>query len=148
MSGPTSHIAPYAEALADAIEATVPGWVERCVAERSGSTDLAEAGRAAGETAAAETIPAVRRLLATDIDDQWTNPLALIRAAVVHPTRVLNEAGVPPIPRDEFAERAFPEDVYGLIPASFADVDPRLHEPGLAWGAAKAHAHLTRRRGD
>jgi hypothetical protein len=36
--------------------------------------------------------------------------------------------------------------VYDLTPASFADVDPALHEPGLVWGAAKAHVHLARRR--
>ena len=45
-------------------------------------------------------------------------------------------------------ERAFPDDVYDLAPASFADVDPALHEPGLVWGAAKAHVHLARRRRD
>jgi hypothetical protein len=42
--------------------------------------------------------------------------------------------------------RSFPDDVYDLTPASFADVDPALHEPGLVWGAAKAHVHLARRR--
>jgi hypothetical protein len=59
---------------------------------------------------------------------------------------VLRAAGVPPIVRDEFDERAFPDDVYGLIPAAFADIDASLYEPGLVWGAAKAHAHLVRRR--
>jgi hypothetical protein len=59
---------------------------------------------------------------------------------------VLRAAGVPPVRRDEFAEHAFPDDVYDLAPASFADVDPSLHEPGLVWGAAKAHVHLSRRR--
>ena len=38
------------------------------------------------------------------------------------------------------------DDVYGLAPASFADVDQSLYEPGLEWGAAKAHAHLTRHK--
>ncbi len=143
-----SGITPYAAALADAIEAAVPGWVERCVAAHSGAVPpSAEAGRAAGEAAVADIAPEVRRLLATDIDDQWTNPLELIRAAVVHPTRVLQDAGVPPVPRDEFAERMFPDDIYDLSPATFADVDPTLVDPGLAWGAAKAHVHLTRRKG-
>ena len=50
--------------------------------------------------------------------------------------------------RDEFAERTFPDDVYDLSPASFADVDPALHEPGLMWGAAKAHVILHRRRSE
>ncbi|MEO7555966.1 MAG: hypothetical protein ABIV94_05100, partial [Acidimicrobiales bacterium] len=70
----------------------------------------------------------------------------LLRRAVRYPTAVLAAAGVPPVVRDAFAERAFPDDDYGLTPATFADVDPALHEPGLAWGAAKAHVHLSRRR--
>ena len=62
--------------------------------------------------------------------------------------QVLADAGVPPIVRDEFEERAFPDDVYGLAPASFADLDPALREPGLVWGAAKAHVVLARRRAE
>ena len=62
-----------------------------------------------------------------------------------HATDVLASAGARPVARDEFSARHFPDDVYDLTPASFADVDPALHEPGLVWGAAKAHVHLTRR---
>ena len=40
----------------------------------------------------------------------------------------------------------FPDDVYDLAPATFDDVSPDLHDPGLRWGAAKAHVHLKRRR--
>ncbi len=40
----------------------------------------------------------------------------------------------------------FPDDDYDLTPASFGDLDPALHEPGLVWGAAKAHVFLARRR--
>ena len=47
--------------------------------------------------------------------------------------------------RDEFQVRAFPDDVYDLTPATFADVDPALGDPGLEWGA-QAHVHLARRR--
>jgi putative CocE/NonD family hydrolase len=43
---------------------------------------------------------------------------------------------------------SFPDDAYDLGPASFADIDPSLHEPGLMWGAAKAHVHLARRRAE
>ncbi len=51
-----------------------------------------------------------------------------------------------PLARDAFARRQDPDDVYDLMPASFADIDPALAEPGLVWGAAKAHVHLARRR--
>ena len=100
----------------------------------------------AGAAARAEGVPRVRALLATDVDAQMGNPLAVLRALVHHPTAVLRAAGARPVPRDEFSVRSFPDDLYDLTPATFADVDPALHEPGLLWGAAKAHVHLARRR--
>jgi hypothetical protein len=36
--------------------------------------------------------------------------------------------------------------VFGLGPASWTDVDPELHEPGITWGAWKAMTVLRRRR--
>ena len=101
---------------------------------------------AAGLQAGAAAIPALRDLLGTDVDQQRTNPLSILRALVRYPTDVLRAAGARPVARDEFAQRNFPDDVYDLTPAAFADVDPALHEPGLLWGAAKAHVHLARRR--
>lgn len=146
-------LAGYAGALADGIEAHLAGWVERVVAERhrqwSGSAlpdPVREAARHAGARARAEVGPRVRALLARDVDDQPTAPLALLRAATAHPTAVLRAAGVPPVVRDEVAVRLHPDDDYDLGPASFGDVHPDLHEAGLTWGAAKAHVVLTRRR--
>jgi hypothetical protein len=142
----------YASALADQIDAALGPWVVRCVTTRAeawrGSVDpvIAAAATAAGRQAQAETGSAVRALLAADIDDQRTTPLALVRAAVRYPTEVLRHAGVPPVVRDPFDERAFPDDIYGLSPASFADIDPSLADPGLAWGAAKAFEHKRRHR--
>ena len=53
-------------------------------------------------------------------------------------TQVLGAAGVPVPRRDAFAEQAFPADRYDLGPAAtFDDIDPSLHDLGLAWGAAK-----------
>lgn len=147
-----AQLAHHATALADAIEAAVAPWVMRTVASvleqvgRPLADDVRHQAAEAGEQARSDVGSAVRRLLAEDIDDQRTTPLSLLRGAVRYPTEVLKGAGVPPRARDEFAERAFPEDVYDLVPASFADVDPGLQEPGLVWGAAKAHVHLRRRR--
>lgn len=144
----------HATALADAIEAALPGWVERCVRRlhlayhgTEPAPALLDAARVAGSTARAEVSPTIRRLLASDIDDQKTNPMSILRAAVRYPTEVLAAAGIPPVERDEFSARSFPDDDYALTPASFADIDPAVHEPGLIWGAAKAHVHLRRRRG-
>ncbi len=83
-------------------------------------------------------------LLKADIDDQRTTPLALLRTAVRYPTEVLRAAGVPPVERDPIQTRLLPDDLYDLSPASFADVDPALAEPGMVWGAAKALAHRRR----
>ncbi len=136
--------------LAEAVEAALPGWVERCVHRRltewSGSADpdvMARAGEA-GRRAAADVVPELRRLLAADVDEQWTNPLSIVRRAVRRPTDVLRSAGVPPVVREAYDERHFPDDDYGLTPRTFADVDPSLHDLGLLWGVAKARAHLAR----
>lgn len=157
---PTDHdvdeaaLARYAGALADGIVSTLGPWVERAVATvadrwRPGLAEqVREPAAAAGRRAAVEVGGRVRCLLATDVDEQRTGPLAALRDAVRYPTEVLVAAGVPPVRRDEFAERAFPHDVYDLAPASFADVHPDLHELGLVWGAAKAHVVLARRRAE
>jgi hypothetical protein len=70
----------------------------------------------------------------------------VIRKAVSFPTKVLRNNNVPEVIRDEFAIRNFPEDVYDLSPASFGDLNEELQELGIAWGAAKAHTHLERRK--
>ena len=96
---------------------------------------------------AVEVGAAVRALLALDIDEQRSTPLSLLREAVRYPTEVLRRAGVEPVgERDDVRVRLFPDDVYDLSPAAFADVDPRLTEPGLVWGAAKAYEHLRRHK--
>jgi hypothetical protein len=147
-------VAGYATALADGIEAALPGWVENRVAaimtawEGSVAPDVASAAAAAGREAAAAVGPAVRALLEADIDAQGTTPLAIVRrSAVRFPTEVLAAAGVPPVVRDEAAEELFPDDAYDLVPASFADLSPDLAELGLYWGAAKAFEHKRRHGG-
>ncbi|WP_229022880.1 hypothetical protein [Actinomarinicola tropica] len=150
-----ARLAAYADDLARGVRDALPAWTVRCVVERleawTGAPpgpDVVDAARAAGEQARAEVGDAVSQVLAADIDEQRVPPLALLRGAVRYPTEVLRAEGVPPVVRDEFAERAFPDDVYDLAPANFADLDPALHEPGMLWGAAKAHVHLQRRRAD
>ena len=107
---------------------------------------VADAAAAAGRQAHDEAGSAVRALLEADIDDQHNTPLTLLRQAVRYPTQVLRDAGVPPVARDGFAERAFPDDDYDLSPASLADVDPALADLGITWGAAKAFEHKRRHR--
>ena len=150
--GDAEALAAYATALADGVDRAIPAWVDRAVrsvlaAQGIPVTGDVEAGIAdAAAGARADGSPRVRALLEADIDAQRGTPLAVLRYLVPYPTAVLRSAGARPVARDEFAARNFPDDVYDLTPASFADVDPGLHEPGLVWGAAKAHVHLARRR--
>ena len=137
--------------LADGIIAALPGWVERCVASACESAGVAgsrlgAAAHAAGQQCVAEIGPELRALLAADVDAQQTTPLSILRAAVRFPTRVLADASVPEPERDDFDASRFPDDPYGLTPASFADIDPALGPIGIAWGAAKAFEVLQRRR--
>ena len=140
-----ARLAELAEGLADGIVAALPDWVARCVAARSVGVTVDDAVvAAAGRRAAADVGPRVRRLLAADIDEQRTGPLALVRHAVAYPASVLSAAGVAPVERDADAVRLFPDDAYDLSPASFAELHPDLRGPGLEWGAAKAHVHRRR----
>jgi hypothetical protein len=141
----------HAAALAQAIEDVLPGWVERSVASVLAAAGMEDdrvqlqAGLM-GTRAVEEVGVAVRHLLSLDIDEQRSTPLTLLRGAVRYPTELLLRAGVPPVPRDDVKVRLFPDDVYDLSPASFGDVDPRLTEPGLVWGASKAFEHLRRHK--
>jgi hypothetical protein len=151
---PERALARYAAELARGVEDHLSAWVVRSVDARmlewSGHVppEVRAAAEAAGERARAEVAPQVAEVLGRDIDDQPTPPLSILRRAVSYPTEVLASADVPHVVRDEVDERIFPGDVYALAPASFADVHPSLHEPGLAWGAAKAFVHLSRRRAE
>jgi hypothetical protein len=143
----------HAQALLDAVEAAVPGWVARCVERRLldyrgvADEEVMAAAVVVGRQAQAAVASDLRALLEADIDAQATTPLSLLRRAVRYPTEVLRSAGVPPVQRDAFAESTFPDDDYDLAPASLGDVDPDLVDVGLAWGAAKAMAHRRRHGG-
>ncbi|MEX0768158.1 MAG: hypothetical protein WD029_06780 [Microthrixaceae bacterium] len=144
--------AEYSAALAQAIDQVLVDWVVNSVITRATAASVAltsvqlEQALTAGERCRAEVSPQIAELLATDLDAQQTTPLALLRRSTSYATLVLQAAAVPQVARDEFEEHAFPEDIYGLAPASFSHVDERLSDPGLMWGAAKAHVHLLRRR--
>ena len=140
-----------ARQLADAVEDSLARWVVAAVesvyrawANGPLPPDVAAAATNAGALARAAVGQRVRNLLEADIDQQRTTPLSLLRTAVAYPTAVLRDAGVPGVRRDGVAEEMFPDDPYGLTPASFADVDPSLQELGLRWGAAKAWTHKQR----
>ena len=151
---PEACLAELADVLVDGLVAALPGWVEKCVSrvadawsgDPAGDTVEVPAERLAdaGRRAADEVGERLRALLAADVDEQWTGPLAVLRDTVRFPTDLLRTAGVPPVDRDGDAARMFPDDLYDLTPSSFADIHPDLQGPGLAWGAAKAFVHRRR----
>jgi len=149
---PDDTLAELGAELAARVSAAVPGWVVRCVEERlppstPGRAAVLARAAAAGELARQEVAETLGALLVADVDAQRSTPLAVIRAAVSYPTEVLRHAGVAPVPRDPFVSDRFPDDPYGLTPASLPALDPDLAEPAIAWGAAKAMAHRRRHGG-
>lgn len=149
-----AQLVRHSAALAEAVDRTIAGWVIRSVITRmeqwQGTVPAAVVALAetAGERARNTVGADVADLLALDIDQQTTAPLAMLRGAVVYPTQVLEAAGVPHVERDAVEAAMFPDDVYALGPATYADIDPSLHDLGMEWGAAKAFVHLARRRAE
>lgn len=138
--------------LLDVLDSVVPSWLRRCVerAVTAAGRDVADLEPALAEMVDREApliVAQLDELLHTDVDQQRSNPLAVLRAATAVPTALLVAHCVPARVRDRFAIESFPDDIYGLNPATWSDIDERLAEPGLVWGAWKAMIVLRRRRG-
>ena len=143
-------------AIVGGIERQVPGWVQTQVERLLDAWGRAPAEirvRAeaqsveAGTAATRRIVDQLRALFAVDPTRQQATPLEIVRTVYREPTAVLAAAGVPPIVRDEFDERAWPDDVYGLVPRTLGDLgDPELAPLHLAWGMAKATVVRARRR--
>ena len=123
------------------------GLVERVVSSQglAGSVDVERLERTIS-SARSDLLAALDRLLELDAWEQPRNPLDLVRRATVALTTELTALGARPVPRDEFKERSFPDDVFDLAPATWSDVHPDLHEVGLEWGAWKAAAIISHRK--
>jgi hypothetical protein len=149
------RLAEAGAAIVVGVEAQVPRWapaqVDRLLdawgrttpeARARAEADAIDAGNAAARRIVAE----LRELFDTDPERQRVTPLEIVRTAYREPTQVLAAAGVPPVVRDEFDERAWPDDVYGLVLQSLGDLgDPELAPLHLAWGMAKATLIRARR---
>ena len=95
----------------------------------------------------AELGPELRRLLASDVDRQWANPLDLVRRAVSHTRpRCWPPPGCPPWCGTSTTRAHFPDDVYGLTPRTFADLDPSLREVRPGVGGGQGPASMVRHR--
>lgn len=148
-------LAETSAAIVAALGRAIPEWAARQAARvlaawgrHDGPTCeriVAEATEA-GEAAARRVVGELRALLALDPERQRATPLQVIRTVYREPADVLRRAGVPPVDRDDFARRAWPDDDYGLVPDTMADLgDERLASLHLAWGVAKATVVRARR---
>jgi hypothetical protein len=150
-------MAEGAQRLLAGVHAGGGGWVEGAVArvvdawgalDEPARAEVAAAATAAGLRASARVEAELRSLFALDPAVQRATPLEVIRSLRREATEVLQTAGVPEVVRDPFETRAFPDDVYGLVLHTPADLgDDDLGGALLAWGLGKAKV-LRARAGD
>lgn len=114
------------------------------IASNEGRAAVLAAARRAGEQAAARVTRELTDLFARDPSEQRTTPLEVVRSLRYEATAVLASAGVPPIERDPFDTRSFPDDVYGIVPRAITELGfddttrDALGTALLAWGTGKA----------
>ena len=152
----SSQFSSPAEQLLTVLSEVVEPWLQRMLILTAARHSRCEADQlpsefrreidAEAQRQAAAVLPQINALLSADVDAQRHNPLALLRSAAIAAGEVLTRHGVEPVIRDDFEVTAFPLDHYRLVPASWIDVDPRLQDPGITWGAWKAAQVLQRRR--
>ncbi len=151
---PPGDIAALAREFHAAVVGSTPSWVRRGVVAVAGAQQLPlpenfeDLIEDAGARAARYVEAHLGELLEADIDRQQTTPLAVIRDAVRFPVEVLHQLGATQVHRLDMERWAFPNDPFGLTPASLADLDETVHHAGLVWGATKAGLHLQRRRAE
>ena len=81
----------------------------------------------------------LRAFFALDVAQQRTTPLAIVRTLRTEATEVLARAGVPAVERDPYEVRAFPDDIYGIVPHALTELgDDDLGPTLLVWGLGKS----------
>lgn len=143
-------MAEASQRIVAGVDAHAAGWVVRQVTRildawgrldgpaRARTLDRA---REAGEAARVRVVRELEALFAQAPADQRATPLEIVRTLRREPTEVLAAAGLPPVVRDAYDERAFPDDMYGIVPMAIAELgDEELGGALLAWGLAKSRA--------
>lgn len=141
-------MADGAARLIDGIDRLGAAWVVRAVTgildawgrldadARATALDRAEVAAAAAATRVESELD---QLFALDPAGQPATPLEIIRSLQREATEVLRAAAVPEVVRDEFETRAFPDDVYGIVLKTPAELgDDELGGALLGWGLGKA----------
>lgn len=137
-----------ARRLLEVAERVTPVWARRLVGRVFASQTPAPAARIDDTVATVTAMvkQGLQELFSQDPEAQRSNPLTIFRQATTPITELAASLGVPPVRRDEFETRSFPDDLYGLCPATWADISEDLVEPGLEWGAWKAAVIIYRHR--
>lgn len=142
----SDRLEAVSEAIVDGVVEQLPTWVVRevgrIVEAWGGPADGWEsAALVAGDAVAARIGSELRALFALDPGAMARTPLEVVRTAVREPGAVLAALGIPPVARDEFARRSWPDDRYGLTPTTLGDLgDADLGALHLAWGLARVAA--------
>ena len=141
----------YSTRLLETSDEVVTKWVERliqrhCDEQKFSDPRVGELCISVIAQVSTEVHDNLVELLSRDVFEQRTTPLAIFRQATRPITELLSNLGCSPVSRDEFNERSFPEDVYGLSPATWIDIDEALVEPGIEWGAWKAATIMMRKK--
>lgn len=152
----TNHdeLSLYAKRLLDVVVSAVPVWIDdsvrKIVCRHLGvvNDDIAAEIVVAGKEAQDFVSQRLSILLTTDVDEQSSNPLQILRDSARFPTQILLNAGIPTPKRDHFDEQINPDDVFGLGPYTWRDLGEDVHDAGIEWGAWKAATVLSRRRAE
>jgi hypothetical protein len=134
--------------LLDGVHRLGAAWVVRAVTnlvdawgklDAPARAQAIESATVAGAHAATRVEKELRTLFALDPVAQRATPLEIIRSLRREASAVLAAAGVPEVVRDPFETRAFPDDVYGIVLKTPAELgDDELGGALLGWGMGKA----------
>lgn len=136
--------AGYGQALFQAVSEAVRPWLRILVDARV--TDVDAGLHIVLEQVAVDAEQAIRVLIDADVETPLSGPLERIRRAVEPLNVALAERDAPPPRRNPLDVEMRPHDLYDLGPMTFRDLGDAVHDAGIAWGAAKAHVHMQRRR--
>jgi hypothetical protein len=141
--------------ILEGVEEHAAAWVLRAVTfilDAWGRLDTSEYvaaiahARDAGAEGAERVVAELRAFFGTDVDDQRTTPLAIVRSLRIEATNVLKAAGVPAVERDRYEEQSFPDDIYGIVPKDLGELgDEDLGAALVAWGLGKSGVLRARR---
>lgn len=129
-----------AQELIDAVAEGLPRHLEARVVALGLAPDSVEGSILDATGRAVEGLTA---LLACPFDRQPEAPLEVVRRATSIVGEELDRMGVEPPGRDAEQERVAPDDLYGLAPASPAELGDRVLGASLAWGLEKTR-HIAR----